>query len=104
MTALSRNFDVFRCSIADIDKSFEFEYYKDGDLVRELIFAHDMVKNTESLSLDIGDKKAGEPDDIDNLLSCAEKMFTSIVQALGIERVTEPLRNRYYSKCQNLDR
>ncbi len=32
---LSEGFDIFTCSVGDSDKSFEFKYFVDGQLIRE---------------------------------------------------------------------
>jgi hypothetical protein len=97
---LGKQYDVFRNSIADIDNSFEFEYYQDKKLVRKFVFDHDVFKNTEFVTVDTGTKLVGEPTTLDDLKSASEKMFPSIIQSLGITRVIDPLQNRFYSKLQ----
>jgi hypothetical protein len=95
---LSKSYDVFRNSLGDIDDSFEFEYYQNGELVRKFVFKHDVFKKTEFIAVDIGRKLVGEPTALDDLKTSSEKMFPSMTQALGITRVTDPLQNRFYSK------
>ena len=95
---LSKSYDVFSCSTGDIDESFELEYYQNKNLVRKLVFKHDVVKNTQIVSVDTGTKLPGEPAALDGLKVSAEKMFPTITQTLGIVRVTDPLQNRFYGK------
>lgn len=95
---LSKSYDVFRNSLGDIDDSFDFEYYQNGELVRKFVFKHDVFKKTEFIAVDIGRKLVGEPTALDDLKTSSEKMFPSMTQALGITRMTDPLQNRFYSK------
>src|SRR5688572_9450941 len=95
---LSRSYDVFRCSIGDIDESFEFEYLRNGNRIRKFIFEHDVFKKTQIVTVDKGQRLQGEPAELDDLKSSAEKMFPTITQALGIVSVTHPLQNRFYGK------
>jgi len=95
---LSRSYDVFRCCIGDIDESFEFEYFQNGNRIRKFVFEHDVFKKTQIVTVDKGQSLQGEPAELDNLKSSAEKMFPTITQALGIVRVTDPLQNRFYGK------
>ena len=95
---LSKCYDVFRCSTGDIDESFEFEYSQNGNLVRKLVFEHDVVKNTQIVIADIGTKLAGEHETLNAMKVSAEKMFPAITQALGIARVKDPLQTRFYGK------
>ena len=37
LNALSKSFDIFCCSIGDIDESFDFKYFENGALKREYI-------------------------------------------------------------------
>lgn len=60
----SKSYDVFRCSIGDIDESFEFEYYQSGNLVRKFVFDHDVFKNTQTVTEDKGAKLLGEPENL----------------------------------------
>jgi hypothetical protein len=100
ITELSQHYDVFRCSIGDIDDSFEFAYYRDGDLIRKFVFEHNVFKGTKIVTEDIGAKLLGEPETFENLKSVASDMqfFPTITQALGIVRVNDPLQNRFYLK------
>lgn len=95
---LSTSYDIFRNSIGDIDNSFEFEYHQHGKLVRKFIFEHDVVKRTETVTVDTGVPLLGEPATLSDLKASAEKMFPTITQPLGIVRVTDPLQNRFYGK------
>lgn len=95
---LSKNYDVFRCSIGDIDDSFEFECYQNGNLIRKFVFEHDVFKNTHTVPINTGPILPGEPTILNDLKVSAEKMFPTITQALGIVRVTDPLQNRFYRK------
>ena len=95
---LSTNYDVFRSSIGDIDDSFEFEYHHDGKLARKFVFEHDIVKRTQTITVDTGSKLPGEPTTLSDLIAAAQKMFPTITQALGIVRVTDPLQHRFYGK------
>jgi len=94
----SKSYDIFRCSIGDIDESFEFEYYQNGNLIRKLVFEHDVFKNTKTVIVDIGTKLPGEPENLSDLIVSSEKMFPTIIQSLGIVRVSDPLQNRFYAK------
>ena len=93
-----KSYDVFRCSIGDIDESFELEYYQNRNLVRKFVFEHDVSKNTQTIIVDTGTKLPGEPATLNDRKVSAEKMFPTITQALGIVRVTDPLQNRFYAK------
>ena len=95
---LSTSYDVFRSSIGDIDNSFEFEYHQDGKLVRKFVFEDDVVKRTQTVTVDTGPKLLGEPTTLSDLIVTAQRMFPTITQALGIVRVTDPLQNRFYGK------
>ncbi len=94
----SKNYDIFRCSTGDIDESFEFEYYRNGSLIRKLVFEHDVFKNSKTVTVDIGTKLSGEPEHLSDLITSSEKMFPTITQSLGIVRVTDPFQNRFYGK------
>ena len=94
----SKNYDIFRCAIGDIDESFELEYYQDGNLSRKFVFEHDAFKNRQTITVDLGTKLTGEPANLSDMKASAEKMFPTITQALGIVRVTDPLQNRFYGK------
>jgi hypothetical protein len=98
ITELSKSYAVFRNSIGDIDDSFEFEYHQDGKLVRKFVFEHNVVTSTQIITVDTGPKLIGEPATLSDLKASAEKMFPTIIQALGIVRVTDPLQNRFYGK------
>jgi hypothetical protein len=95
---LSKNYDVFRNSIGDIDNSFEFEYHQAGKLIRKFVFEHDVFKGAETVTADTGVPLLGEPATLRDLKASAEKMFPTITQPLGIVRVTDPLQNRFYGK------
>ena len=95
---LSKIYDVFRNSIGDIDDSFEFEYYQNGKLIRKYSFEDDVFKGVKRVIVNKGTRLIGEPETLDDLISSAQKMFPTITQALGIVRVMDPLRNRYYCK------
>lgn len=95
---LSKSYDIFRNSVGDIDESFEFEYYQNGNLVRKFVFEHDVFKKTKMVSVDIGTKIFGEPKTFSSLKNSAEEMFPTITQGLGIVRVPDPLKNRFYCK------
>jgi len=97
---LSASYDVFRNSIGDIDNSFEFEYYRDGKLVRKFVFEDNVFERTQIVTADSGAKLIGEPKTFDSLKSSAQKMLPEITEALGIVRVTDPLKNRFYAKNQ----
>jgi len=97
---LSRSYDVFRCSIGDIDESFEFEYYQNGNLIRKFTFEHNVLERTEIVTVDIGQRLTGEPVELNDLKFSAPKMFQPITQALGIERVFDPSKNRFYCKLR----
>jgi hypothetical protein len=95
---LSTSYDVFRCSIADIDNSFEFEYHQGGRVIRKFVFEHNIFNGTETVIVDTGVQLTGEPTILSDLKVSAEKMFPTITQALGIVRVIDPLQNRFYGK------
>jgi hypothetical protein len=95
---LSRSYDVFRNSIGDIEDSFEFEYHQNGKLIRKFVFEHDVFKGTQIVTVDKGTRLTGEPMELNDLKSSAEKMFPTITRPLGIVRVIDPLQNRYYCK------
>ncbi len=95
---LSRSYDVFRCSVGDIDDLFEFEYYQNGNLIRKLTFEHNVFEKTQIITVDIGQRLTGEPGELDDLKFSAPEMFQPITEALGIERVFDPLQNRFYCK------
>ena len=94
----SKSYDIFRCSIGDIDESLEFEYYQNGNLIRKFVFQHDVFKSTKTVMVDVGTKLPGESENFNDLIVSSEKMFPEITQALGITRVTDPLQHRFYSK------
>ena len=94
----SKSYDIFSCSIGDIDESFEFEYFQNGNLMRKLVFEHDAFKNSKNVIVDIGNKLPGEPENLSDLITSSEKMFPTITQSLGIARVNDPLQNRFYGK------
>ncbi len=94
----SKSYDIFRCSIGDIDESFEFEYYQNGSLIRKLIFEHDVFKNSKTVTVDRGTKLPGEPKNLSDLITSSVKMFPTITQSLGITRANDPLQNRFYGK------
>ena len=94
----SKSYDVFRCSIGDIDESFEFEYYQNGSLTRKLVFEHDAFKNSKMVIVDIGTKLPSEPENLSDLITSSERMFPNITQSLGIARVNDPSQNRFYGK------
>ncbi|MBE2225625.1 MAG: hypothetical protein IAF02_29075 [Anaerolineae bacterium] len=98
---LSQSYDLFHCSIGDIDNSFDFAYYRNSKLVRRFVFENDVFKKTEIVTENIGAKLLGEPESFEDLKSAAFDnlaFFPTITQALGIERVTNPLKNRFYLK------
>lgn len=95
---LGRSYDVFRNSIGDIDDSFEFEYYRDGELVRKFVYEHNVFEGTRSIIEDSGSNLMGEPETFEELSTAAEKMFPEITKTLGIVRVTDPTQLRYYAK------
>lgn len=94
----SKSYDIFRCSIGDIDESFEFEYYQNGSLIRKLDFKPGAFKNSKAVIVDIGTKLPGEPDKLRDLIASSTRMFPTITQSLGITRVNDPLQNRFYGK------
>ena len=85
-------------SIGDIDESFEFVYYRAGKLVRKFVFEDDIYARTQTVTTDVGSRLLGEPETLSDLKSAAERMFPTVTQALGIERVIDPLQNRFYCK------
>jgi hypothetical protein len=101
---LSQSFDIFQCSIGDIDDSFEFAYYREGKLVRKFVFEHNVFKGTKIVRNDVGAKLLREPKTFEDLKSATFEnlgLFPTITKALGIERVTDPLQNRFYLRNES---
>jgi hypothetical protein len=95
---LSQKYDVFRCSIGDIDEAFEFVCFQNGKCVRRFEFAPDVSPNKPAFTISAGNRLPGEPKTANELKVAAGDMFSTIVQALGIRRVNDPSLNRFYGK------
>lgn len=59
LSRLSRDFDVFYCSLGDVDDSFDFRYYQNGSVMREHV-VEDPKFNGGKTVKSIGKPLAGE--------------------------------------------
>lgn len=72
---LSKHFDIFCCSIGDIDNSFNFRYFENGDLKREYVIED---PNGEEVTKNFGVPFKGEEialnkkEPLDKVLSIAK--------------------------------
>jgi hypothetical protein len=76
---LAATHDIFTCSVGDADHSFDFEYYRDGKLIRHYV-VEDMSYDGGQVTKDFGEPLPGEVDafrhndEIDRVLAVARSI------------------------------
>ncbi len=76
---LAGKHDIFTCSVGDTDHSFDFEYYRDGKLIRQYV-VEDMNYDGGHVTRDFGVPLPGEAeafrhtDEIDRVLAIARSI------------------------------
>ncbi|MCE7992995.1 MAG: hypothetical protein HEP71_13485 [Roseivirga sp.] len=59
LKVLSKQFDIFSCSVGDIDSSYDFRYYQKGEVIREYVM-EDPKMNGGEVVTNLGTPLAGE--------------------------------------------
>lgn len=90
---LSSVFDIFYCSIGDVDELLDFVYYKDGELRRKYVEGESKSKGVEMV-VDIGKPLIGEEEALEKVQS--EDKLLRIVQNLGIDMRHDASKIRCY--------
>lgn len=80
---LATDFDVFTCSVGDSNQSFDFDYYRDGMLVRRYVVT-DPDYSGGSVTQDIGARLTDEADILANNNDQLAKVL-SLAKSIGIK-------------------
>ncbi len=76
---LGEKYEIFSCTAGDVDKSFDFKYYKNGKKIREYVVASPNY-NDQVIKVDIGEPLFGESkalqneDELNKILCVAEQL------------------------------
>lgn len=102
LAKLGAEYDVFTCYVGDEDFTYSFEYYAQGQLVREHVVGCDQEPDTYVVTKDFGEPlpiEADVADEVDDLTR-----MLKIAASLGIEADPEQLRFRFLSTQEQDDR
>ncbi|QWG09925.1 hypothetical protein [Flammeovirga kamogawensis] len=101
LTELCKEFEIYYCSVGDIDSSYEFSYYKHGELSREYIL-DDSISGKEFIEKSYGQQLPFE-DEL-NLINDEHDKILFIASKLGINVSNNiNLINSYYLKDRDLE-
>ncbi len=95
---LSENFEIFTCSVGDCDDSFDFAYFKQGEIIRQYVVKDPKFKGGEVV------KDIGNPFPIEKVAlrknDLYEKVMT-IAESFGIKMNHEKEKVRIYGRFEN---
>lgn len=92
---LSKDFDIFTCSVGDVDDSFDFHYYTQGEIVREYIVEDPHFKGGHVT------KNFGQPFPAETAALQEKEIYakvTTIAKSLGINLHHTKEQVRVYGK------
>ncbi len=101
LQALSKDFDIFICSVGDCDDSFDFTYYRNGEIIREYVVEDPHFKGGEVV------KDLGEPFPIETEALKEKDIYvkvTTIAKSLGINLHHTKEKVRVYEKVEKKER
>ncbi|MEO1451365.1 MAG: hypothetical protein AAFV07_17670, partial [Bacteroidota bacterium] len=83
LISLSRHFDIFRCSIGDIDESFDFMYLSQGEIIRDYNYVDPTIWGKGGILSDSGNPFAIEQ----RAFTCSDLRVRvlTIAEGLGID-------------------
>ncbi|GAB5532510.1 MAG: hypothetical protein Roseis3KO_42870 [Roseivirga sp.] len=92
LKALSQEFDIFSCSVGDIDASYDFRYYQKGKITREFV-VEDPKMNGGKIVTDSGSPLPGEKvikkDQLEKVLHIARSLGITVKHNLSDIRCYE---------------
>lgn len=96
---LATKHDIFTCSVGDCDDSFNFAYYRDGQLVRKYVVS-DPHWNGGEVTEDFGPPLPGEEEAMQQ--KDPLETILSIARSVGIDTRHTPEAVRIYTKSSGL--
>ena len=96
ISELSKEFNVFTCSVGDCDHSYDFSYYENGEIKRNYVVDHPEINNPK-VTIDEGHPLSGE---VKAFKKKDEfKIILTLAKSLGINTDYKRLNIKtYYSK------
>lgn len=98
--SLSKEFEIFTCSVGDCDDSFDFTYFKQGEIIRQYVVEDPKYKGGEVV------KNFGIPFPVENTALRNKDLYTkvmTIAESFGIKMNHEKEKVRIYGKFENIN-
>lgn len=97
LQVLSRDFEIFCCSVGDVDDSFDFRHYQNGEIVREYVVEYPQFKGG------VVTKDFGKPFPAETEALQEKEIYvkvTMIAKSLGINLHHSKEKVRVYGKLE----